>query len=72
MAFRGNTHDLGSFGEETDEITDLQQILKEVLLTAHGDGVAGITRHRRDPSGEDIRDLVTALERGRLKKDLES
>ncbi|GJS71176.1 hypothetical protein Tco_0704017 [Tanacetum coccineum] len=25
MAFGGNTSDLGSFGEETDEITDLHQ-----------------------------------------------
>ncbi|GKA16137.1 hypothetical protein Tco_0695884 [Tanacetum coccineum] len=33
MAFGGNTRDLGSFGEETDEITDLHQILEEILLT---------------------------------------
>ncbi|GJT59944.1 hypothetical protein Tco_1003477 [Tanacetum coccineum] len=51
MAFRGNIRDLGSFGEETDEITDLHQILEEVLLTARGDGITGITRRRRDPSG---------------------
>ncbi|GKD41821.1 hypothetical protein Tco_1262028 [Tanacetum coccineum] len=42
MAFGGNTCDLGSFGEETDEIIDLHQILQEVLLTEHRDGVAGI------------------------------
>ncbi|GKB04521.1 hypothetical protein Tco_0832664 [Tanacetum coccineum] len=42
MAFGGNTHDLGSFREETDEITDLHQILEEVLLTERRDGVAGI------------------------------
>ncbi|GJT30602.1 hypothetical protein Tco_0910877 [Tanacetum coccineum] len=42
MAFGGNTRDLGSFGEETDEITDLHQILEEVLLTERGDGIAGI------------------------------
>ncbi|GKA04107.1 hypothetical protein Tco_0676888 [Tanacetum coccineum] len=29
MTFGGNTRDLGSFGEETDEITDLHQILEE-------------------------------------------
>ncbi|GJX31524.1 zinc finger, CCHC-type containing protein [Tanacetum coccineum] len=40
MAFRGNTRDLGSFGEETDEITDLHQIFEEVLLTERGDSVA--------------------------------
>ncbi|GJR90230.1 40S ribosomal protein S15-4 [Tanacetum coccineum] len=42
MAFRGNTRDLGSFEEETDEIIDLHQILEDVLLTERGDGVAGI------------------------------
>ncbi|GKD27990.1 hypothetical protein Tco_1234204 [Tanacetum coccineum] len=48
MAFRGNTRDLGSFREEMDEITDLHQILEEVLLTEHGDGIASIKRCRRD------------------------
>ncbi|GKC45526.1 hypothetical protein Tco_1063248 [Tanacetum coccineum] len=57
MAFRGNTRDLGSFGEETDEITTLHQILEEVLLTAHGDGIVGIKRRRRDPSSDGVRDL---------------
>ncbi|GKE01480.1 reverse transcriptase domain-containing protein [Tanacetum coccineum] len=42
MAFRGNTRDLGSFGEEKDEIMDLHQILEEVLLTERGDGIASI------------------------------
>ncbi|GJS70656.1 hypothetical protein Tco_0703497 [Tanacetum coccineum] len=72
MAFGGNTHDLGSFGEETDEITDLHQILEEVLLTGHGDSVAGTNRHRRDPSSEYVGKLVTASGRGRLNEDLES
>ncbi|GKB87413.1 hypothetical protein Tco_0959685, partial [Tanacetum coccineum] len=72
MAFGGNTRDLGSFGEETDEITDLHQILEEVLLTELGDGVAGIKRHRRDPSSDNVRDLVTASGRSRLNEDLES
>ncbi|GJT83735.1 hypothetical protein Tco_1058077 [Tanacetum coccineum] len=53
MAFGGNTCDLGSFGEETDEIIDLHQILQEVLLTEHGDGIA--LRRRRDPSGDGVR-----------------
>ncbi|GJV27264.1 hypothetical protein Tco_1383712 [Tanacetum coccineum] len=61
MAFRGNTHDLGSFGEETDEITDLHQFHEEVLFTKRGDSVAGIKQCRRDPSGDGVRDLVTAL-----------
>ncbi|GJT41891.1 hypothetical protein Tco_0941756 [Tanacetum coccineum] len=72
MAIRGNTRDLGSYREETDEITDLHQILEEVLLTARGDGVAGITRRSRDPSGDGVRDFVTASGRSRLNEDLES
>nr|GEV52686.1 hypothetical protein [Tanacetum cinerariifolium] len=72
MAFGGNTRDLGSFGEETDEITDLHQILEEVLLTERGAGVAGIKRCRCDPSSDNVRDLVTASGRSRLNEDLES
>ncbi|GJT15160.1 hypothetical protein Tco_0873866 [Tanacetum coccineum] len=72
MAFGGNTHDLGSFGEETNKITDLHQIHEEVLFTEHGDGVTGIMRRRRDLSSDGVRDLATASGRGRLKEDLES
>ncbi|GJY95929.1 hypothetical protein Tco_0512290 [Tanacetum coccineum] len=42
MAFGGNTHDLGSFGEETDEIMDLHQIHEEILFLERGDGIAGL------------------------------
>ncbi|GKC24256.1 hypothetical protein Tco_1026406 [Tanacetum coccineum] len=52
MTFGGNTRDLGSFGEETDEITDLHQIHKEILFSEHGHGVTDIKRHRRDPSSD--------------------
>nr|GEX19585.1 hypothetical protein [Tanacetum cinerariifolium] len=72
MTFEGNTRDLGSFGEETDKITDLHQIHEEVFLTERGDGVAGIKRRRRDLSSNSVRNLATALGRGRLKEDLES
>ncbi|GKD48896.1 hypothetical protein Tco_1277872 [Tanacetum coccineum] len=72
MAFGGNTRDLGSFGEETDEITDLHQIHEEILFSGRGDGVAGIKQRRRDPSSDGVRDLVTASGRGRLNEDLES
>ncbi|GJZ21330.1 hypothetical protein Tco_0558369 [Tanacetum coccineum] len=54
MAFGGNTRDFGSFGEETDKITDLHQILEEVLLTERGDGVTSIKRCRRDLSGDGV------------------
>ncbi|GJV23691.1 hypothetical protein Tco_1376386 [Tanacetum coccineum] len=55
MAFGGNTPNLGSFGEETDKITDLHQILEEVLLTERGDGITGIKRRRRNPSSDGVR-----------------
>ncbi|GKD17882.1 hypothetical protein Tco_1207040, partial [Tanacetum coccineum] len=55
MAFGGNTHDLGSFGEETNKITDLHQNLEEAFLTEREDDVAGIKRRRRDPSSDDVK-----------------
>ncbi|GJX14194.1 hypothetical protein Tco_0205952 [Tanacetum coccineum] len=72
ITFGGNTRDLGSFREETDEITDLHQIHEEILFSERGDGVAGIKRRRHDPSSDDVRDLVMALGHGRLNEDLES
>ncbi|GKD60617.1 hypothetical protein Tco_1298126 [Tanacetum coccineum] len=55
MAFGGNTRDLGSFGEETNKITDLHQNLEEAFLTEREDDVAGIKRRRRDPSSDDVK-----------------
>ncbi|GKC21550.1 hypothetical protein Tco_1023700 [Tanacetum coccineum] len=72
MAIGGNTRDLGSFGEETDKITDLHQIHEEVLFIERGDGVTGIKRRRSDLSSDGVRDLAMASGRGRLKEDLES
>ncbi|GJS98737.1 hypothetical protein Tco_0819907 [Tanacetum coccineum] len=72
MAFGGNTRDLGSFGEETDKITDLHQFHEEVLFTERRDGVAGIKRRRRDLFYDGVRYLAPASGRGRLKEDLES
>nr|GEY62732.1 hypothetical protein [Tanacetum cinerariifolium] len=72
MAFGGNTRDLGSFREETDEITDLHQIIEEILLTERGDDVTSIMRRHRDLSSDTIWNLETALGRDRLKEDLES
>ncbi|GJV21250.1 hypothetical protein Tco_1370270 [Tanacetum coccineum] len=60
------------FHEEMDEITDLHQILEEILLIERGDGVAGIKRRRRDPSSDGVRDSVTASGCSRLNEDLES
>nr|GEW80014.1 MAK10-like protein [Tanacetum cinerariifolium] len=72
MAFRRNTCDLGSFGEETDEITDLHQILEEILLTERGDGVTSRKRRRRDLFSDNVWNLETVSGRGRLKEDLQS
>ncbi|GKE40926.1 hypothetical protein Tco_1464331, partial [Tanacetum coccineum] len=72
MSFGGNTRDLGSFGEETDKITDLHQELSSIVFTERGDGVAGIKRRRRDLSSDGVRNSATASGRGRLKEDLES
>ncbi|GJU14884.1 hypothetical protein Tco_1142850 [Tanacetum coccineum] len=72
MAFGGNTRDLGSFGEETDKITNLHQESSSIVFTEHGDDVAGIKRRRHDLSSDDVRNLATASGRGRLKEDLES
>ncbi|GJS57132.1 hypothetical protein Tco_0651916 [Tanacetum coccineum] len=72
MAFGGNTCDLGSFGEETEKITDLHHFHEEVLFTEREDGVAGIKRRRCDLSSDGVRDLATTSGRGRLKEDLES
>ncbi|GJZ91390.1 hypothetical protein Tco_0663317 [Tanacetum coccineum] len=70
MAFRGNTRDLGSFGEETDEITDLHQDSPRILFSEHGDGVTGIKRRRRNLSGDGVWILVTVSQHSRLKVDL--
>ncbi|GJV45915.1 hypothetical protein Tco_1430451 [Tanacetum coccineum] len=72
MTFGGNTRDLGSFGEETNEIMDLHQVFEEVLLTKCGDDVASIKRRRHDLFSDDVWNLETASGRGRLKEDLES
>nr|GEU81815.1 hypothetical protein [Tanacetum cinerariifolium] len=72
MAFGGNTRDLGSFGEETDDITNLHQILEEVLLTKHRDGVACIKQRRHDLFSDSVWNLETASGRGQLKEDIES
>ncbi|GKB42751.1 hypothetical protein Tco_0887693, partial [Tanacetum coccineum] len=61
MTLGGNTRDLGSFGEETDEITDLHQILEEVSVTELGDDIASIKRRRRDLFIGGIWNLETAL-----------
>nr|GEW33339.1 hypothetical protein [Tanacetum cinerariifolium] len=71
MDFGGNTRDWGSFGEETNKITDLYKSLED-LCKQCGDGVVGIKGRRCDLYGDGVRNLATASRRGRLKEDLES
>ncbi|GKA73968.1 hypothetical protein Tco_0780270 [Tanacetum coccineum] len=61
MAFGGNIRDLGSFGEETDKITDLHQETdkKRTIYVVAGDGVAGIKRRRRDLYSDGVRNFAT-------------
>ncbi|GJZ07671.1 hypothetical protein Tco_0541464 [Tanacetum coccineum] len=70
-AFRGNTRDLGSFGEETNKTTDLHQNLLKIMLIERGDGVTSIKRHRHDLRSDGVSTLVTPSERGRPKETLE-
>ncbi|GJZ63038.1 hypothetical protein Tco_0619459 [Tanacetum coccineum] len=53
MTFRGNSH-LGSIGEETDEITDLQHDLPRIMFLERGDGVTSTKRRRRDLFGDGV------------------
>ncbi|GJR37408.1 hypothetical protein Tco_1213092 [Tanacetum coccineum] len=46
--------------------------LPEELSIAHGDGVTGIKRRRRDLSSDGVRNLAMTSGRGQLKEDLES
>ncbi|GJS32718.1 hypothetical protein Tco_0531100 [Tanacetum coccineum] len=71
MPFGGNTCDLGSFGEETDKITDLHQDSPRIMLLERGDSVTSTNRCHRDLSGEGVRDLAKASQRRRLKVNLE-
>ncbi|GKB88479.1 hypothetical protein Tco_0960751 [Tanacetum coccineum] len=51
-AMTGNTRDLGSFGEETDEITDLHQYSPRIMLSERGDGVTSTKPCHRDLFGD--------------------
>ncbi|GJX48248.1 retrovirus-related pol polyprotein from transposon TNT 1-94 [Tanacetum coccineum] len=53
-------------------LTSSRPDLNHAVCLWCGDGVASIKRRRCDPSGDGVRDLVTASGRGRLNEDLES
>ncbi|GJY91233.1 hypothetical protein Tco_0506429 [Tanacetum coccineum] len=67
MTFGGNTRDLGSFGEEMDEITGLHQDSPRIMFSERGDDVTSTKRLRRDLFGDGVRDLAMASQRRRLK-----
>ncbi|GJS81337.1 hypothetical protein Tco_0747878 [Tanacetum coccineum] len=71
MTFGGNTHDLGSFGEETDKTTYLHQNLLKNDAYRPWRRHTSIKRHRRDLSSDGVEDLTTASGRNQLKSDLE-
>ncbi|GJV08040.1 hypothetical protein Tco_1345696 [Tanacetum coccineum] len=60
MTFGGNTRDLGSFEEETDEITDLLQDSPRIMFLERRDGVTSTKRRRHDLFGDNVRDLAMA------------
>ena len=67
MAFGGNTRDLGSFGEETDKITNLQEISWKKSIQS----LETASEFLAMPSGlccDDVRVLVMASGSVRLKK----
>ncbi|GJT95940.1 zinc finger, CCHC-type containing protein [Tanacetum coccineum] len=70
-AFRENTRDLGSFGEETDKTTVLHQNLLKIMLIKRGDDVASIKRLCHDLRSDNVNTLVTPSEHGRPKGTLE-
>ncbi|GJV15712.1 hypothetical protein Tco_1361035 [Tanacetum coccineum] len=53
-AFGGNTPHLGSFGEETDKITDQCQDSLIFVLIEPGDGVTNSTRRRHNPLSDGV------------------
>ncbi|GKB78929.1 hypothetical protein Tco_0945824 [Tanacetum coccineum] len=69
MAFGGNTRDLGSFREETDETTTLHQSRRRNGHTNTGDGVT-ILVTRSVYQSDDVRNLMMASGSNRLEETL--
>ncbi|GJX99283.1 RNA-directed DNA polymerase, eukaryota, reverse transcriptase zinc-binding domain protein [Tanacetum coccineum] len=62
MAFGENTHSLGSFGEETNEIMDLHQDSPRIMLSERGDDVTSTKRLRRDLFGDSSRTSTRTID----------
>ncbi|GKA14201.1 hypothetical protein Tco_0693847 [Tanacetum coccineum] len=71
LAFGGNTRDLGSFGEETDKITNQHQDSSRFKVLVPGDGVTIYTRCRQTSSSDGVTTSLDAVSPHRLNLDLE-
>ncbi|GKA63376.1 hypothetical protein Tco_0762982 [Tanacetum coccineum] len=70
-AFEGNTHDLGSFGEETDKITNQNQDSSRFKVSKPRDGVTIYTQHRHTSSSDDVTTSFDGVSPHRLNSNLE-
>ncbi|GKA29328.1 hypothetical protein Tco_0715573 [Tanacetum coccineum] len=71
MTFRGNTRDLGSFGEEMDRTTDLHQNILKTMHSERDDGVTNNKRRRSNLPDDGVTNFMTTLGRSCLNEDLE-
>ncbi|GJX13579.1 hypothetical protein Tco_0205337 [Tanacetum coccineum] len=69
-AFGGNTRDLGSFGEETDKITNQHQDSSRFKVSKPGDGVTIYTRRRHTSSSDGVTTSLDGVSPHRLNSDL--
>ncbi|GJS70271.1 hypothetical protein Tco_0703112 [Tanacetum coccineum] len=69
-AFGGNTHNLGSFREETDKITNQHQESSRFKVSAPGDGVTIYTRRRYTSSSDGVTTFLDGVSLHRLNSDL--
>ncbi|GJS97336.1 hypothetical protein Tco_0804304 [Tanacetum coccineum] len=70
-AFGGNTHDLGSFREETDKIMNQHQDSSRFKVLEPGSGVTTYTRRRHTSSSDGVTTSLDGVSPHRLNSDLE-
>ncbi|GKC96419.1 hypothetical protein Tco_1161861 [Tanacetum coccineum] len=70
-AFEGNTRDLGSFGEETDKITNQHQDSSRFKVLEPRDGVTIYTRSHHTSSSDGVTTSLDGVSPHRLNSDLE-
>ncbi|GJR59480.1 hypothetical protein Tco_1501642 [Tanacetum coccineum] len=71
LAIGGNTRDLGSFGEETNKITNQHQDSSRFKVSAPGDGITTYTRRRPTSSSDGVTTFLDGVSPHRLNSDLE-